>query len=39
MLLPAFTFAAALLFLGGSFYYERDAGAVERIELKMGIAK
>ena len=39
MLLPAFTFAAALLFLGGSFYYERDAGAVERIELKMGLSK
>jgi len=39
MLLPAFTFAAALLFLGGSFYYERDAGAVERIELKMGVSK
>jgi len=35
MVLPAFTFTAALLFLAGSFYYERDAARVERIGLKM----
>jgi MFS family permease len=39
MFLPAFTLAAALLFLGGSFYVERDAAAVERIELKMEESK
>ena len=33
--LPAFTFAAALLFLLGSFYYERDAARVEKIGLRM----
>jgi hypothetical protein len=35
MLLPAFTFTAALLFLVGSFYVERDMARVERIELRM----
>jgi MFS family permease len=35
MVLPAFTFTAALLFLVGSFYYERDAARVERIGPKM----
>jgi MFS family permease len=39
MFLPPFTFAAAMLFLVGSFYYERDAAAVERIEIKMEESK
>ena len=39
MFLPAFTLAAALLFLGGSFYYERDTATVERIELRMEESK
>jgi len=39
LVLPAFTLAAALLFMAGSFYYERDAAAVERIELKMEESK
>jgi MFS family permease len=39
MFLPPFTLAAALLFLVGSFYYERDAAAVERIEIKMEESK
>ena len=39
LFLPAFTLAAALLFLAGSLYYERDAAAVERIELKMQVSK
>jgi fucose permease len=39
MFLPPFTFAAALLFLVGSFYVERDAAAVERIEIKMEESK
>jgi MFS family permease len=39
LFLPAFTLAAALLFMAGSFYYERDAAAVERIEIKMEESK
>jgi len=39
MFLPAFTLAAALLFLVGSLYYERDAAAVERVEFKMEESK
>ena len=35
MVLPAFTFIAALLFLVGSFYFERDAAQVEKIGVKM----
>jgi len=35
MILPAFTFTAALLFMVGSFHVERDMARVERIELRM----
>ena len=35
MVLPAFTFIAALLFLVGSFYFERDSAKVEKIGVKM----